>query len=104
MRDYGDVVDEAHGEDTTTTKTAKGGAEDEVGGDVGPDGERHFNTVLTYNRLLSSRVGQVLRDGRLCVTLGGDHSIAIGTIHGHAHTNPQHQVYNSLNNVWEKRN
>lgn len=98
MRDYGDVVDEAQGDDTPTTtpttNTANGGADDEVA-DVGPDGERNFNTVLTYNRRLSSRVGQVLRDGRLCVTLGGDHSIAIGTIHGHAHSNPGHQVTQS---------
>ena len=59
---------------------------------LGPGGERHHTAVLEYNRRLSDAVSQVVREGRLCVTLGGDHSIAIGTINGHAAARPDHQV------------
>lgn len=76
MRDYGDVREE------------DGSSPD----DVGPAGERHHNAVLEYNRSLSAAVTRVLSDGRVCVTLGGDHSIAIGTINGHVAARPDHQV------------
>lgn len=33
---------------------------------------------------LSEAVKKVLLDGRKCITLGGDHSLGIGTVHGHA--------------------
>ncbi|XP_071517487.1 arginase, hepatic-like [Panulirus ornatus] len=59
---------------------------------AGPSGERHHPTVLGYSRRLASSVAQVVRDGRICLTLGGDHSIAIGTVNGHAQANPDHQV------------
>nr|CAD7591517.1 unnamed protein product [Timema genevievae] len=34
--------------------------------------------------LVSEKVQAVMKDGRVCVTLGGDHSLSIGTIDGHA--------------------
>ncbi|KAK4315946.1 hypothetical protein Pmani_012858 [Petrolisthes manimaculis] len=85
VKDYGDVEPDNNNNNKPT---------DDAGDSLhlGPNGERHFEAVLTYNQRLSSKVGEVLKDGRLCVTVGGDHSIAIGTIHGHAHTNPEHQV------------
>ncbi|KAK7069079.1 Amino-acid acetyltransferase, mitochondrial [Halocaridina rubra] len=59
---------------------------------LGPDGERHHDAVLAYNRELASLVRKVIQENGLCLTLGGDHSIAIGTINGHAQANPDHQV------------
>lgn len=44
-------------------------------------------------RSLSDRVCQVLQDGRLCMTLGGDHSIGIGTLDGHLRHNPDAVVF-----------
>jgi len=32
---------------------------------------------------LSEQIRQVLRDGRQVLTIGGDHSLSIGTIDGH---------------------
>ncbi|XP_042860094.1 arginase, hepatic-like [Penaeus japonicus] len=60
--------------------------------EAGPDGERWHKTVLEYNRLLADSVAQALRNTDLCLTLGGDHSIAIGTINGHSQVEPEHQV------------
>ncbi|XP_062552728.1 arginase, hepatic [Armigeres subalbatus] len=39
--------------------------------------------VASCTKLLSQRVTQVLNEDRLCLTLGGDHAIAIGSIDGH---------------------
>ncbi|XP_053692591.1 arginase, hepatic [Sabethes cyaneus] len=39
--------------------------------------------VASCTKHLSERVTQVLKDDRLCLTLGGDHAIAIGSIDGH---------------------
>ncbi|XP_055639653.1 arginase, hepatic [Toxorhynchites rutilus septentrionalis] len=39
--------------------------------------------VASCTQVLSDRVAQVLREDRLCLTLGGDHAIAIGSIDGH---------------------
>ena len=41
-------------------------------------------TVSAVNRALSTQVYEHARQGRLVLTLGGDHSIAIGTISGTA--------------------
>ena len=38
---------------------------------------------------LSQSVQQVLNEDRLCITLGGDHAIGIGTIHGFTQTYPE---------------
>ncbi|XP_067901423.1 arginase-1-like [Heterodontus francisci] len=41
-------------------------------------------TVGKANEKLSQAVNKVKADGRICVILGGDHSLAIGSISGHA--------------------
>uniref|UniRef100_A0A182K929 Arginase n=1 Tax=Anopheles christyi TaxID=43041 RepID=A0A182K929_9DIPT len=41
--------------------------------------------VASCSRNLSHQVAEVLDDDRLCITLGGDHAIAIGSIDGHLH-------------------
>ncbi|XP_063605845.1 arginase, hepatic-like [Penaeus indicus] len=60
--------------------------------EAGPAGERWHKTVLEYNRLLANSVSKALKETDLCLTLGGDHSIAIGTVNGHSQANPDHQV------------
>ncbi|KAK9721432.1 Arginase family [Popillia japonica] len=44
---------------------------------------KHYDHVISCSKELSEQVEKVIRDGRICLTLGGDHSIGIGTIHGH---------------------
>jgi len=39
-------------------------------------------------RKISESVCKAVKSGSTCLTLGGDHSVAIGTIHGHAQANP----------------
>ena len=33
---------------------------------------------------LSDKVSQIIRSGRICITIGGDHSVGLGTVFGHA--------------------
>ncbi|XP_042189055.1 arginase-1-like [Callorhinchus milii] len=56
----------------------------EVLGDEPFKSARWPRTVGAANQKLSQAVARVKRDDRLCVTLGGDHSLAIGSISGHA--------------------
>ncbi|KAF2353122.1 Arginase [Trinorchestia longiramus] len=79
--DYGDLREELSGNQQYST---------------GPEGEKDFVRVLEYNKKLAMAVADVRRDGRICVTLGGDHSIAIGTIAGHAATLLPHQKLSVL--------
>uniref|UniRef100_A0A336KHF2 Arginase n=1 Tax=Culicoides sonorensis TaxID=179676 RepID=A0A336KHF2_CULSO len=44
---------------------------------------KNLPEVAGVNRALSDKVFQILKDGRVCLTLGGDHSIGIGTVDGH---------------------
>jgi len=44
--------------------------------------------VIGFNKLLSDKVSEIIKDGRLCFTLGGDHSIGVGTVHGQLKTHP----------------
>ncbi|XP_077986201.1 arginase, hepatic-like [Glandiceps talaboti] len=44
--------------------------------------------VGAANKKISEAVCGVIKDDRMCITLGGDHAIAIGTIHGHAKAQP----------------
>ncbi|XP_070578289.1 arginase-2, mitochondrial-like isoform X2 [Ptychodera flava] len=48
--------------------------------------------VGSANKKISEAVSQIIRDGRLCVSLGGDHAITIGTLHGHAQAQPDVSV------------
>ncbi|CAF90988.1 unnamed protein product, partial [Tetraodon nigroviridis] len=47
-------------------------------------GVKHVRAVGRANQTLSEAVRAVKMDGRVSVMLGGDHSLAIGSIHGHA--------------------
>ncbi|XP_077986199.1 arginase-1-like [Glandiceps talaboti] len=44
--------------------------------------------VGAANKKISDMVSKVIQDNRMCISLGGDHSMAIGTIHGHAQVQP----------------
>lgn len=56
---------------------------DEVFGTV-----KNPRTVGKANEVLAKAVAGVQKDGRICITLGGDHSLAVGTIAGHASVHP----------------
>lgn len=45
---------------------------------VSVDNMAHLPLVSECNRKLSNKVAQVLQDGRVAVTIGGDHSIGVG--------------------------
>jgi arginase family enzyme len=44
---------------------------------------------------LSDKVSEIIKSGRICITLGGDHSIGLGTVFGHAKSYPGLRVSNS---------
>jgi len=60
----------------------------DVGDLTGPDnpqlppvnGYRHLDEVIAWNRAVYEATAQELADGRLPILLGGDHSLAIGSI------------------------
>lgn len=58
-----------------------------------PPNMLNYHAVLNTMRIVSDRVCEVLHDGRLCVTLGGDHSIGFGTVDGHLRHNPDAVVF-----------
>ncbi|GJQ84107.1 hypothetical protein Trydic_g12081 [Trypoxylus dichotomus] len=51
--------------------------------DVQVTNMKHYDHVISCSKELSNKVEHIVREGRICLTLGGDHSIGIGTIHGH---------------------
>ncbi|XP_060883480.1 arginase-1 [Labrus mixtus] len=51
----------------------------------GPEGVlKNLKAVGSFNQKLSQAVQLVKKDGHTTVMLGGDHSLAIGSIHGHS--------------------
>lgn len=64
MRDYGNVLYDAN--DMNDIKNMS-----------------HLGHVASCMSNLSEQIRQVLRDGRQALTIGGDHSLGIGTIDGH---------------------
>lgn len=64
VKDYGDIE--------------TGGTEDAVN----VENMNHLQQVSACNKKLSKRVSQVLKDGRVAVTIGGDHSIGVGKFAG----------------------
>lgn len=46
----------------------------------------NWPNVAECNRKLAEQVSNIIKDGRICLTLGGDHSIGLGTVSGHART------------------
>ncbi|KAI5618096.1 arginase-1 [Silurus asotus] len=62
-----------------------------------PDDEPFGSTkrpraVGLANKQVADAVQRVKNDGHTCVMLGGDHSLAIGSIHGHAACRPELKV------------
>ncbi|XP_043929998.1 arginase-2, mitochondrial [Protopterus annectens] len=49
---------------------------------------RFPRSVGLANQKLAKAVSQAIAAGHTCVTLGGDHSLAVGSIQGHAHQCP----------------
>ncbi|GLV39028.1 arginase [Carabus blaptoides fortunei] len=45
---------------------------------------RNWTHVAKCNEELSKHVYNIIQAQRVCLTLGGDHSIGLGTVHGHA--------------------
>ncbi|CAG9783081.1 unnamed protein product [Diatraea saccharalis] len=60
-----------------------------VGGDTSQmvDNMVHLQQVSICNKKVSEKVSQILKDDRVAVTIGGDHSIGVGTVDGHYNTN-----------------
>ncbi|XP_072936128.1 arginase, hepatic [Epargyreus clarus] len=54
---------------------------------VAVDNMIHLPLVSECNRKLSEKVSQILKDDRVAVTIGGDHSIGVGTVDGHCNVN-----------------
>jgi arginase len=50
--------------------------------DMGPDAARFLPQIAITCELLGERVGQALADGKMPLVLGGDHSIAVGSMAG----------------------
>jgi len=44
---------------------------------------RQYEHVATCTEEVSKSVSKIIRDDRVCVTLGGDHSLGLGTVDGH---------------------
>lgn len=70
MQDYGDVLYDANNISDVNNMS-------------------HLGYVASCASRLSEQVRQVLRNGRQALTIGGDHSLSIGTIDGHV------KVFNS---------
>jgi len=52
----------------------------------GPQGERDYPRVMEYCHKLSKAVEEMCSEGHVGVCLGGDHSVAIGSVQGHANS------------------
>lgn len=44
---------------------------------------KSYAHVAACNYEVSKAVEKIIKDGRICVTLGGDHSLGVGTVDGH---------------------
>ena len=49
----------------------------------GVDNMSHLGDVAGCTSILSEQFQRILNDGRRVLTIGGDHSLGIGTIDGH---------------------
>jgi len=52
------------------------------------DGKMEQSSVLQFNQSVSAQVEKILGEGRICLTLGGDHSVGLGTLAGHLAADP----------------
>lgn len=64
VKDYGDIIYKMAGTCNVNNMT-------------------HLGDVAACTKLLSEQVQKILKDDRCVLTLGGDHSVSIGTIDGH---------------------
>ena len=62
--------------------------------DIKKHNVQHISSVANAVENLSEAVAAVIQDGRLPITLGGDHSLGIGSIFGHS------RVVNELCVIW----
>lgn len=78
------------------TVTDHGDIEVDLGSDSGhrTGVVRNSPAVGIINKKLSETVQSVIQDEQVCLTLGGDHSLGIGSVHGHS------QVHRDLCLVW----
>lgn len=53
----------------------------------------NYKDTVNTMKSVSEKVTDILNDGRICFTLGGDHSIGFGTVHGHFKHNPKTVVF-----------
>ncbi|MEJ7175018.1 arginase [Staphylococcus caprae] len=58
------------------------------------EGLRNYNEIITVSENLSKAVSETVKNGNFPLTLGGDHSIAVGSISGIS------QYYNNLGVIW----
>lgn len=65
VKDFGDI--------TYEPKTAQ----------IKPRNMLGYDDVVACNQRLSEKVFDILSDDRMCITLGGDHAIGIGSVDGH---------------------
>lgn len=65
-----------------------------VESDVQFGNAKNPKTVGAATKMIADKVGEVVRSGRTCLSLGGDHSMAIGTIFGH------YQVQSDVAVLW----
>lgn len=45
---------------------------------------KNWPDITACSEIVSNKVEEIISQNDICLTLGGDHTIAIGTIHGHA--------------------
>lgn len=45
-------------------------------------------SVLKFNKAVAAQVEKILREDRVCLTIGGDHSVGMGTLAGHLAVDP----------------
>ncbi|KAI4491437.1 hypothetical protein M0804_002829 [Polistes exclamans] len=64
VKDYGDIIYKTVGTGDINNMT-------------------HLGDVAACTKLLSEQVQKILKDDRCVLTLGGDHSVSVGTIDGH---------------------
>ncbi len=50
---------------------------------------RNLHLFEEYAFQLSAKVCDIIKSDRVCVTVGGDHSIGLGTVYGHAKAYPE---------------
>ncbi|KAK2866042.1 hypothetical protein Q7C36_002098 [Tachysurus vachellii] len=74
VKDYGDLIFEEVSNDEPFSRT------------------KQPRAVGLANKKVADAVHRVKNDGHTCVMLGGDHSLAIGSIHGHAASRPKLSV------------